>query len=288
MIAFALREIRRSLRDGKLRTLMAVVTATIAFLIFNGSLLAAHNLVEGVDRFRSQAKVNVILANGTEPVALAARIGRLPGVAEAVATSSTQALEYFRRAQGAEAARGIVEALGASPFPAFIEVKVAPSVTDVAPLARELERLPGVEEVLYGAETGERLGRLAAALRRATTVVNLFMTVFVLLIVVNSVRATVHARDEELYVMRLCGASDALLLSPFALEGALVAGVSILLSWGLLAAAGKWLAARLPFLPLSFVPNETVAGVVVLALAVGALGGLIAAREALNLREDDL
>ncbi len=284
MIGFALRETAESIRTGKARTLMTVTTVSIALLIFSGFLLLSHNLHLGIDRFRATTRMDVILGESGDATRAATAIRALEGVAEARAYSRADALRYFREAHGEELSQGITEALGDVPFFAFVEVTLEGGVTDPEPVAGRIRSVESVEEVLYGRETVERLGRVAETVRLGTLAAGAVMALFVFLIVLNGIRSTIHARSDEIFVLRLVGASDGTIRLPFVLEGALSAITGSGLGLLFLSAVFQPARERVSFLALEFLPAEHATAIVLFAAALGALGGVIAVREALDQR----
>jgi cell division transport system permease protein len=280
MILYSFREAAHSFRSGRLRSTMAITTIAIAMLIFLGFLVLSHNLHLGLDRFRAATRIEVILSERADPVEISATIQAFPGVARAKYYSKADALEYFRKAHGDELARGIVEGLGGSPFPAFIEVGLASSEVDPAALAARIRALKGVEETYYGAESLRRIGAVAETVAMASWGIGGIMAFFILLIVINGVRATVHARASEIHVLRLIGASDETLRAPFVVEGAASGFLGALLGLGIVYAAIALVRDRVAFFSIEFLPPLVAAAAVLFAIALGALGGVIAVREA--------
>lgn len=281
MIAYGLREMLDAVRTGKVRTAMAVTTISIAMLIFTGFLLVSRNLHLGIDRFRAEGRLEVILSDAADPAAVAARVHALPGVSSVRPYTREQALDYFQDAHGADLASGIRDALGGSPFPPFLEVGLDRTVTDPEPLADRVKALPDVVEVLYGKETSRRLARLAHLVRIGTWTAGGLMAFFILLIVINSVRATVHARRADIYVLRLIGAADHTIRAPFLVEGALLGFAGALVGLAILGGAWSFVASQVTFVPIVFLEIEVVLGALAFALALGLLGGVLAVREAL-------
>lgn len=282
MILFALREFRHAVRTGPLRTFMALSTVSIAMLIFTGFFFASHNLGLGLDRFRSASRIEVFLKEDAAPAIVQSSILELEDVAAVDFFPSEKALEYFRQVYGEEMTTGITDALEGNPFPPFIRVSLAEGVTDPSPLVRRIEGVPGVGEVLYGSKSVERLARVAHALEMLAWGIGILMAVFILMIVINNVRATVHTRKRELEVMRLVGATDGYLLTPFLIEGGVLG-----LSGSVVGAATVYLAYRalLPqvsYFRIEFLPPIVIACLLILGAAVGALGGVMAARETLE------
>lgn len=287
MIGYGVREMIDAVRTGKVRTAMAVTTISIAMLIFTGFLLVSHNLSLGIDRFRSEGRIEVILADTADPGAVAALVHKLPGVSFVRPYTKEQAMVYFQEAHGVDLARGIRDALGTSPFPPFLEVRLATSATEPEPVVEGIRGMAGVVEVLYGRETAQRLARLARLTRLITWTAGGLMSFFILLIVINSVRATVHARRADLYVLRLIGAADHTIRAPFLVEGAFLGMLGAAIGLGLLAGAWAFVAARITFVPIVFLTPEMIGGSLVFALALGVLGGVIAVGEALRMESPE-
>jgi cell division transport system permease protein len=259
---------------------MTATTIAIAILVFAGFLVLSHNLRLAIDRFRTTSRIDVLLDDPANPIEIAAAIHRLPGVAATRHYTREDALKYFRESHGEELTRGITEALGGLPFPPFIEVTLAAETTDPSELAKAIARVPNVAEVLYGRETVARMARIAGVVQTASRWIGGVMALFVLLIVINGVRAAIHAREKEIAVLKMIGASDGMIRSPFILEGAVLCAIGATLGLGAIHAGFTALADRIDFIQIEFLPPEIVAATAVFALAIGLLGGVIAVREA--------
>jgi cell division transport system permease protein len=105
------------------------------------------------------------------------------------------------------------------------------------------------------------------------------------LTVANVVRLALYARREELDIMNLVGAPQAYVRGPFVMEGVLQGGIGALLALAALAVAFFAIRARY-LLPLAsalnvssihFLPAELCVLLVAGGMAVGCLGGLVAA-----------
>jgi cell division transport system permease protein len=118
----------------------------------------------------------------------------------------------------------------------------------------------------------------------------LAMMLFVaLFVIVNTIRIAVHARRDEIEIMKLVGASDWFVRWPFILEGMFVGALGALVSLAVLfAAAGPVTSVLLDFLdilPVNFGPNfvgQLVASVFGVALLVGAGGATLSVRAHLS------
>jgi cell division transport system permease protein len=99
------------------------------------------------------------------------------------------------------------------------------------------------------------------------------------------VRLALYARRDELDIMDLVGAPQAYVRGPFIMEGVLQGGIGALLALTALAAAFFALQARylvplasaLNISSIHFLPFELCVVMIVGGMAVGCLGGLVAA-----------
>jgi cell division transport system permease protein len=226
---------------GRSPIVAAVTVATVAvvFLLVTAAALLAHNLTRLTERLEAGLSVVAYLRDEASPgevAGLAARLEGLPQTASVRHVTREAALADFRARLGAQAE--LLEALGDNPLPASLEVELRPEARHpegVRALAAAARGQPGVEEVQYGEawldsfhEALEVLGLVGWALAGLV----LFAA---LLIVSNTVRLSVFARQEEIHILKLVGATDRFVKVPFYLEGAglgaLGAGLGVGLGW---------------------------------------------------------
>jgi cell division protein FtsX len=265
------------LRRHTLMAMAATTTILVALAVAGGGALLSANLVHLAALLEGQVEVVVILRDGLAPAQqqrVLAAVSDLPGVRRAVLVGRDDALRRLQATYGMPASLG--RSLPSNPLPDSVEVRVhdAARIRAVAEAAR---RLPGVEEVVFGAPVVDRLVAITRAVRLAGAVVAGVLAAAALLIITNTIRLTVSARRQEIEIMVLVGATPGFIRGPFLWEGALqgalaAAGTSVLLGVGY-----AWLAARvaasLPFLPL-LPPPEVLPGVLALVWALGIAVGV--------------
>jgi cell division transport system permease protein len=152
-------------------------------------------------------------------------------------------------------------------------------------LAARVRQLPGVADVRYDRQW---LGRLISAIgiiRGVGLVLGSVLTIAAALTVANVVRLALYARRDELDIMQLVGAPQAYIRGPFVMEGVLQGGIGaivalVVLGGAFLALRGRYLvplAAAMNLSTIHFLPVELCLLLVVGGMAVGCLGGLVAA-----------
>jgi cell division transport system permease protein len=216
-------------------------------------------------------------------------LARWPEVEEVTYTSKAQAMTWFR-SQLQEYA-GILEGLKENPLPASLDLKfrsgrAGPGTVDK--FVTRLQQRPEVAEVHYGQRWLERLRVFMEVVRLVGMTVGGLLLLATILVVSNTVKLTFYARQAELEIMRLVGATDFFIKAPFLIEGvlhglggaALAAGALMLLSQ--LFIAHLHIPLRLALAPDAIVSPPLFAGFLGLGVVVGLLGSSFSLRRFLR------
>ncbi len=290
-LSYFVREAAASLWRGRRAAVLSVATITAAVFVLGGFLLVSANLDRLVARWSAAAELSVYLddaitAEHREKVDRALASAGIVATRESV--SKDAALQRFQRDFPALA--GAAGGLGENPLPASIEVKVNPD-TDAAALDRlatEITALPGVADVRYDRQWIERVLTTVLLVRGIGVLLALVLVVAACLTVANVVRLALVARLEEVRIMALVGAPLAYLRGPFVVEGvlqgglgAVVAVVGLYLAFlAVLARFGGMVSTLAGPQSVEFLSLNLAALLVAGGMAVGCIGGLVAARSA--------
>lgn len=290
-LAYFLREATASLWRGRRAATLSVLTIAAALFVLGGFLLVTSNLDRLVARWSAAAEFSVYLYDQIAPPereAIDQRLAASVLVAGRESLSKEAALERFQQdfPTLATAATGLED----NPLPASIEVRLHPDADadQVAALAEEVAGLPGVADVRYDRQWIERVLATVTLIQGIGLLLAGVLVVAACLTVANVVRLALFARLDEVRIMALVGAPLAYLRGPFVVEGVLQGGVGAVVAVGLLyvgfvLAEGQYggaLASLAGSDPVTFLPLRLVALVVAGGMAVGCLGGLVAARSA--------
>jgi len=288
-LRYAFDEAIRSLWRGRQSGLLSTLTIALALFVLGGFLLVTANLERLSAEWSSAAEMSVYLKDEVTPAERRA-IELLLTSSEIVAAheyvSKADALVRFKQTFSDLAAA--VDTLGDSPLPASYEVRLrtgSSAQTSVEALGARLRQTPGVADVRYDRQWLTRVLSTITLIRGVGFVLASVLTIAAALTVANVVRLALFARRDELDIMQLVGAPQAYIRGPFVMEGVLQGGIGALLALGVLLAA--FFALRVRYLvPLAsainlssvrFLPWELCIFVVLGGMAVGCLGGLVAA-----------
>ena len=270
---------------SRLISALSVGTIAVSLFVLGAFLTVASNLNEVVARWTRKVQVTFYLEDKLEDRirdSLLARLREDAAVETVEVVTREQALERFRSLF--HDLRGLPEDLGENPFPASLEATLRgdhQSPDEVRRLVAEFESAPGVEEVQYDLLWIQRLSTTVRLVRGAGGLLGGILVLAGVFTISNVIKLTVYARQDELDIMRLVGATRAYVRGPFVVEGMLQGGLGGALSVGLL-----WLTFRVfarDALAASdilgravvFLPRELGIAIVLGGMAVGVAGSLV-------------
>ena len=288
-LRYSFDEAIRSLWRGRRSGLLSTATIAVALFVLGAFLIVTANLDRLGAQWSSAAEMSVYLKDDVTAEQRRA-IERALTEADVVAgheyLSKAEALVRFKQTFGDLAAAA--DSLGENPLPASYEARLqsGPAAgSRVDALAAGLRQMPGVADVRYDREWLNRVIGAIAIVRGVGLALGALLTIAAALTVANVVRLALVARRDELEIMQLVGAPQAYVRGPFVMEGVLQGGIGAIAALGVLAAV--FLVIRLRYLAalastvnlarVGFLPLELSALLVLGGMAVGCLGGLVAA-----------
>jgi cell division transport system permease protein len=288
-LRYAFDEALASLWRGRDSGILSTFTIAVALFVLGGFLLVTANLDRLSAAWSSTAELSVYLKDDVTPVERAAIEAAVKGsdaAASSVYVSKSDALARFKQTFG-DLASGI-DSTDDNPLPASIEVRLRPGPgadARVDSLAAKLRQLPGTADVRYDRQWLSRLLTVIGLIRSVGFALGMVLTIAAALTVANVVRLALYARRDELDIMQLVGAPQSYVRGPFVMEGILQGGIGAVIALAALAVVFFALRARY-LAPLAsavnlpsvgFLPIELSLLLVAGGMAVGCLGGLVAA-----------
>lgn len=281
---YFIRESLTSFRRNWVMSLGAVITIYLSLLIVGvsvGGSMIASQIVKDVEE---KVQIRVFLKDGAAPAdldALQSVLEKDARVKSVTYTTKEQALEEF--AQTMSESPELVDQLETNPLPASFDVdlktpqdvlavvetiKAEPSFAAVADRPEDPEK-----SLKYGQQIVNRLFAFTHILRIVGGVFIVMLAVISLIFINNTIRLAIYSRRKEIGIMRLVGASNWFIRTPFMLEGvlqSLVGAVLALLTLGLIQAfVMPKVVETVSFLPVSL--SGTSAVQIALILVVGGI-----------------
>ena len=266
-------------------------TLTVAgMLLLSGFFVVAQRGLDvSLAYLESKVELYVELSDSAKPsdiIALKQRLEQDPAVARVDFVSKDEALKRLTEI-AKQSGRFDVPDVAINPLPASLEIKMrdAQESRRVALKVRDEEGNGVVAQVVDNPSVVDKVLTITRVLSVGGIAVLALMLFVTLFVIVNTVRIAVHARRDEIEIMKLVGATDAFVRRPFILEGMLVGLFGALVALAIMAAGAPpvvgAMSGFLTIVPLDLGATfaaQLVAGIVAFALLVGAAGAYIAVR----------
>ena len=223
MLLFLIGEALRDLRRGGRVAVSAVLLIALSLTALGAFWVLSLNLGQALVQWRDRLRVVVYLRE--EPPAgavegLLRKFEGLGGIQRLRYISKTEALQTLRRQLGGQAS--VVAELPSNPLPASVEVTpAAPAMTPegTRALVQRLSALAEVEEVQGGTAWVEWLAQLQGLLQAIGLTLGAVLALAAILTATTATTLVLHARREEMEIMRLVGASEMVIRLPLLLQG---------------------------------------------------------------------
>ncbi len=288
-IEFFIVEAFRSLRRSTLMSMVAIVTITVSLAIFGFFLLSTVNLGNIVGTISSRLDLVAYTSKDLsldDAAAIQIKISKMPGVEKVEFTAKHEAWDKFKKDFGGKLS--LDELIQDNPLPHTFAVRVRnPELLPV--IAKTISDLEVIDEVRYSGKLIEQMKSLIGAVRVGGMALVVLLSVATLLIVVNTIRLTVIARETDIYIMKLVGATDSFVKWPFIIEGLIMGIIGGAASFLILKLSYDStimrLAQALPFLPLvsdQKLLTSVYAAMIFGGMALGMIGGYISVSRALR------
>lgn len=222
-LGFFLMEALKNLRLNFLMSITAVTTTFICILVFGLGLLVSAHIQSIIGSVREDVSVEAFMPNATsqEVDSLANDVETWPEVASVTRVSEEQAFAEFK--DKFEDQPDLYEDLDLGVFPPSIQIQLVDpnSASAVAERLKEQGFTEG--NLSYPQQTIDRLNSITSYVIWGLYGATLLFLVASVLLISNAIRLSIFARRKEIEVMKLVGASDGFVRTPFVFEGLLQA-----------------------------------------------------------------
>ena len=278
-LGFFLAEALKNIRLNVLMSITAVTTTFVCILVFGLGLLVSNHIQGVIGSVREDVSLEAFPPGATaqDLDTLADKVRNWPEVSRVSEVSEEEAFAEFK--DRFEDQPELYQDLDEGVFPASVQIQLEdPSTAN--DVAERLKQEEGFTEndLSYPQQTIDRLNSVTSVVIWGLYGATLLFLIASVLLISNAIRLSIFARRKEIEVMKLVGASDGFVRTPFVLEGLLQGLVG-----STLAALGviwvnylfvEWAHNALPFVPIS--ANAVNAPFLILLLiAVGVAIGVI-------------
>lgn len=232
-----LKDAGRDLARHRGQNLMAVLTLASGLFLAGGGLLAVESLNRWVGSMESLTKVTVFASEGASLETLQEALSKDPRFRAVRRISAEDATRAFREAT--REAGMLLESLGTEALPESLELSLRDDLVrqrKAPEVGESLRKLEGVGDVVVDQERLEALQKAAWLLRSLLGAVGGLLLLAAGVTTGNMIRMTIMAREEEIGILRLVGATEHFIRTPLVMAGAVLGLVSSLAAIAALAA----------------------------------------------------
>ena len=280
LLGLLLKDVGKDLLRHRGQHFLAILTLASGLLLSGGGLLAVQGLDRWVTRMETLAKITVFAGQDSRLDEAESRLRLDPRFTEVKRISSQEGTRRFM--ETTREAGMILQSLGEA-IPETLELSLRSDLLGAhraLEVGESLRALPGVGDVVVDQERLAGLQRTARLLRSALSSLGLLLLVAAGFSTGNVIRMSVMAREEEITIMRLVGASENFIRTPLLVEGAALGmGASLVAILGLLC---LWLPLRhgvgnlspllVELARMGFFSKLNVLVLVLIGMVTGALG----------------
>jgi cell division transport system permease protein len=218
---FLVKEGISGLWRAKFPSFVAIITIAIAMTLLGITYITGTEIYNIVDRMKTQLQIEIFLLPGATDTEMS-RIENALNSEELVAdfrfVSQDEAAERF----SAEFGEDIYEVLEVNPLPPSYTVQISSNYqtfSEISSFAESIQNLGGIDEVKYRQNFLQLLERYY---RAAAVIGGVFMAIILgaaVLLVGNTIKLSIFAKREVIRIMRLVGATNRFIRTPFIIEG---------------------------------------------------------------------
>jgi cell division transport system permease protein len=222
---FFTREAWRRVWRSKRTSSVAIIMITIALLTVGIFLLASENLVHAVQRWQGSSKITLYFTEDATPDAIQSVDAQLDASGlfpQRRHVSSEESLQNFKATFGGLAV--VVDELGSNPFPPSLVLELGRNQSEspeVTSFLSELALLPSVDDIQHDGQWVSRVRNAARMLNLIGLIAGGVLSIAAAFTTANVIRLSLVLYREEIAIMRLIGATEAMIRGPFLIQGAL-------------------------------------------------------------------
>jgi len=288
VFGFLLGEALRDLRRAGRVAVSAILLITLSLAALGAFWLLSSNMSEAITQFRERVKLLVYLKREPSPLdanALVERVRGMPGVAAVRFVGKAEALGTLKQLLGKDAA--VADTIPQNPLPASLEVTPTAegaTLEGVRALVTRLTALPETDEVGGGVEWMERFAQGQRLLWLFALGVGSVLAVAAILTVTTATTIVLHARRDEMEIMRLVGAPEHVVRLPLLLQGMMQGLLGAMLAIWVLVACYALIGPRIePLISetlgvarLTFLRPHNIVALMAAGTLLGGVGGFLA------------
>lgn len=217
-VTIAFSQTKKIIIENSGTTIAGILTTSFSLIILGTFSLIYLNLISMSQVFLSLNHYSLFLEKEITEVERQDIIAKLqsdPGIKNINQLSPDQALESLL--SSFEEKDYIIQNIRHNPLPEIIEFQKRREL--LPNIRKKLERLPGVNELVYGKETFEQINMFFRIANFVGWLMIVLLSVSIIFITSNSIKIALFSRLPEVEILKVLGATPRFIRWPYILEG---------------------------------------------------------------------
>ncbi|MBX7150411.1 ABC transporter permease [bacterium] len=247
------------LRRTTLSSVVSITIICIALSLLGFFLIVTFNISNLISDIRSRVELEAFLDKSLDSEN-SQEIGKiirdLDGVDSVYFISKAEAARILKSVMGEDDLFDLVET---NPLPASFKIRLEESfrtLQGVEEVAQAIENIRGVEEVNYQKELLRALDERIDVYNNINLAVGALAAIAAIFLVSNTIKLSIYSKRDLIKSMKLVGATNTFIASPFLLEGILQgligSGLACSVAYGMVYGAKKFLLPGVTMDPLIY------------------------------------
>jgi len=282
----------QDIRHNRFLNVVTIITIALSILIVSSFALFFINTQDLMRAWKEGVRIMVYLLPSTpesEIPALQKRIAGIYGIDKVRFIPKADALKQLKTQMKRHSS--LLEDLKENPLPDAFEVRLVATSRNwqrVEKLALEIENLPQIEEVEYGQRWLGRFTNIVNLFTLAGYALGVLFFMAAVFFVANTIRLVLYSRRDEVEIMRLVGAEDRFIKTPFYIEGIIQGAVGGIIGLGALFIVFTIISSNVSqdittgMFQIRFLPSLVLVAVVISSMIVGWLGCFVSLKQFLK------
>lgn len=224
----------KNLWNNRMMTVASVGTLIACLLIVGIAVLFSLNVDNMVEYVGEQNELVIFMEAGTTENQLSetrSQLSKISGLGDITYVSSEEAMQSIVD-KYLDGDAGLLEGMDDGFMPASFRCRITdPEI--VSEITDTLQALPYVQEVEAPTEITETLVRLRKMINVFGGAIIVALVIVSLVIITNTIRASVFTRRREINIMKYVGATNSFIRIPFIVEGMVLGLLSACIAFGL-------------------------------------------------------
>ena len=220
-------------KTHKVMSVISIFTIALSMFVFNFLFVGLLNLNHISKNMASQITISAYFNNSLnrdDTLSVSNKIQELSNVESVEFNTREDSFNQLKEKLN-KTEEGLGESINAieNPLPDSVTVSVKDS-TKIDDVVNEIKELDGVESVSYGKSLIHRILDFTNFIHLMYSSFLVVMIIATAFIIANTTRMSIHARKDEIDIMKYLGAKDTMVMMPFLFEGMVLGIVGGLLS----------------------------------------------------------